>query len=159
AFDAGKVGDTHFLAMEYVEGADLAQRVLQAGPLPVVRACDYVRQAALGLQHAFEHGLIHRDIKPSNLLLTRVGPDGGEQIKVLDFGMARFQSESGPAVRLTQLGNLVGTLDYISPEQAEDPTSADIRADIYSLGCTFWFLLTGEPPFPGKDVVEKLAAR
>jgi formylglycine-generating enzyme required for sulfatase activity/tRNA A-37 threonylcarbamoyl transferase component Bud32 len=153
ALDAGEAGGTHFLALEFVEGADLATLVRQRGPLPVELARDCVRQAALGLQHAFERGLVHRDVKPSNLLLTRDG-----QVKVLDLGLARrHQADEGEAsTTLTREGAVMGTLDYIAPEQALDAHSADIRADLYSLGCTLYFLLTGRVPFPGGSATEKL---
>jgi serine/threonine-protein kinase len=169
AFDAAQVGATLYLAMEYVPGMDLG-RLLQAhGPLPVDRACDYVRQAALGLQHAHERGLIHRDIKPSNLLLaTEPGspiedkkkpiPLAGT-IKVLDLGLARLQFDGGDERRrLTQEGEVMGTPDYMAPEQVRDSRQADIRSDIYSLGCTLYHLLAGQPPFPTGSIVEKLLA-
>jgi serine/threonine-protein kinase len=151
AHDADEVDGTHFFAMEYAEGTDLARLVKQQGPLPVARACDYVRQAALGLQHAYEHNLIHRDIKPSNLLLTR-----GGVIKVLDMGLARLEQADDDSSTLTQEGVVMGTPDYIAPEQALDARLADIRADIYSLGCSFYFLLTGRPPFPSGTLMQKL---
>src|SRR5262249_52269921 len=131
AYESGQDGETHYLAMEYVEGQDLAQRVKEEGPQPIPAACEYIRQAALGLQHAHEKGLVHRDIKPGNLLLQR----GSGVVKVLDFGLARFASETRTAGNVTQLGRVVGTIDYISPEQAGDPRKADIRSDILSLGC------------------------
>jgi serine/threonine-protein kinase len=159
AHDADQVGNVHFLAMEYVEGTDLAWLVKQSGPLPVAQACEYARQAALGLQHAHEKGLVHRDIKPGNLLLTRTGPEATPLVKILDFGLARFESEAGRKTRLTTLGNLVGTVDYVAPEQAENARTADIRADIYSLGCSLYYLLIGQPPFPGDNVVEKMTRR
>lgn len=150
AFDAEQAGEAHFLVMECVEGSDLAKYVKHVGPLPVSEACAYIRQAALGLQHAHERGMVHRDIKPQNLMRT---PEG--QIKVLDFGLARFVREStvGP---LTQADAVMGTPDYMAPEQANDIRSADIRADVYSLGCTLYFLLAGQPPFPGGTLTEKL---
>ncbi len=165
AFDADQAGDTHFLVMEYVEGASLAKRVQECGPLPVREACDYVRQAALGLQYAWERGMVHRDVKPQNLMLT---PDG--QVKVLDFGLARFAAEAAPAASssaaaaapgpaaLTQVGAVLGTPDYIAPEQAVSPQTADVRADVYSLGCTLYDLLTGQPPFPDGTALEKVQA-
>jgi serine/threonine protein kinase len=159
AYDAGKVGDVCFLAMEYIEGSDLARLVRDEGTLSVDRACEYIKQAALGLQYAHEQGLVHRDIKPSNLLLTKPDRRGRCSVKVLDFGLACFASAANSRGRLTQAGKLMGTVDYISPEQAEDASKADIRADIYSLGCTLFFLLTGRPPFDGTDVVERLSAR
>ena len=164
AYDAEQAGDVHFLVMEYVEGASLARLVDAQGPLPPARACDYVRQAALGLQHAFERGMVHRDIKPHNLMLTP-----GGQVKVLDFGLARFAQESrpagashcpeaaaapgAPAESLTQIGAVLGTPLYMAPEQVRDAHAADTRADIYSLGCTLYALLAGRPPFPeGTDL-------
>jgi tRNA A-37 threonylcarbamoyl transferase component Bud32 len=155
AHDADHVGDTHFFAMEFVEGTDLARLVHQKGPLPVAEACDYIRQAALGLQHASERGLVHRDIKPGNLLLTKKG----NTIKVLDMGLARLQQTSetiAPALSLTVEGSVMGTPDYIAPEQAHESHSVDTRADIYSLGCTLYFLLTGQVPFPGGTLMQKL---
>ncbi|HEY7309418.1 MAG TPA: serine/threonine-protein kinase [Gemmataceae bacterium] len=176
AYDADQAGDSHFLVMEFVEGTTLARLVEQQGPLPVAQACDAVRQAALGLQRAFEHGMVHRDIKPHNLMRT---PQG--RVKILDFGLARLVSEAGaggtgvspvagldrrdadptdePASpSLTQLGMLMGTADYMAPEQAADAHAADIRADIYSLGCTLYYLLTGQTPFPEGTVLDKLLA-
>jgi WD40 repeat protein/tRNA A-37 threonylcarbamoyl transferase component Bud32 len=157
AYDAEQAGGVHFLVMEYIEGANLAQHVRDHGPLPVPQACIYVRQAALGLHHAFTKGMVHRDIKPQNLLLT---PQGW--VKVLDFGLARFVRETaapadGEAAGLTHSGAMMGTPDYMAPEQANDPHTADIRADLYSLGCTLYFLLTGEPPFPKGTLVQRLA--
>ncbi len=159
AFEVNQAGETPFLAMEFVEGIDLAKLVQQSGPLPIARACDYIRQAALGLQHAHEKGLVHRDIKPGNLVVSRPLPDEPPLIKILDFGLARFESESDQGGRLTQLGKTLGTVDYMAPEQAQNARNADIRADIYSLGCTLFTLLTGKPPFPGEDVAERIGAR
>jgi serine/threonine protein kinase len=153
AHDAEQAGNCHFLVMELVDGIRL-DRVLEGhGPLPPVVACAYARQTALGLQHAHEHGMVHRDIKPQNLMLTRKG-----EVKILDFGLARFVSENGSPPSLTECGELNGTPDFMAPEQAEDARSADIRADIYSLGCTLYTLLTGQPPFPGRSHVEKVVA-
>jgi serine/threonine protein kinase len=154
SYDAEQAGDLHFLVMEFIEGTSLARLVEDRGPLPVSLACDYVRQVALGLQHASEHGLVHRDIKPQNLMLT---PNG--QVKILDFGLAGFVSENGPVGSLTELGQGLGTPDYVAPEQIRDTHSADIRSDIYSLGCTLYFLLTGQPPFPEGSVSQKVAAQ
>ncbi|TMQ30597.1 MAG: serine/threonine protein kinase, partial [Planctomycetota bacterium] len=153
AHDADQAGDVHFLVMEFVDGTSLDRLVHERGPLPVAEACAYVRQAALGLQHAFERGMVHRDLKPANLMLT---PEG--KIKILDFGLARFASESGPSTALTEPGTVVDTPDYMAPEQALDPRQADIRSDIYSLGCTLYYLLTGHPPFPEGTVIQKLMA-
>jgi hypothetical protein len=153
AYDAEQAGDLHFLAMELVEGMSLSELLERQGRLSVADACSYVRQAALGLQHAFEKGMVHRDIKPHNLMLT---PEG--QVKVLDFGLARFVSETTQAGGLTQAGMVMGTPDYMAPEQARDARAADIRADIYSLGCTLYSLLTGERPFPDGDYIQKVMA-
>ena len=154
AHDADEVDGKHFLTMEYVEGTDLGKLVKQQGPLPVATACDYVRQAACGLQHAHEQGMVHRDIKPSNLLFAKGhGPDA---IKLTDLGLARLRMED--ANEQTKPGAMLGTADYIAPEQASDASRVDIRADIYSLGCTLYFLLAGQPPFPGGTTMEKMFA-
>jgi eukaryotic-like serine/threonine-protein kinase len=156
AHDADRVVGTHLLVMEYVEGAsDLSQLVKKDGPLPVPQACEYVRQAALGLQHAYERGLVHRDIKPANLLLTA----DGSLVKVLDMGLARLDRpahEEDKGSTMTQEGALLGTPDYIAPEQALESHTVDIRADLYSLGCTFYYLLTARVPFPGGTLLQKL---
>jgi serine/threonine protein kinase len=144
----------HYLAMEYVEGTDLARLVRDKGPFPIAAACDYVRQACLGLQHAHERGLVHRDIKPPNLMLTPQGV-----VKILDLGLARLvrlSPDDGSSEDLTGLGALMGTPDYLAPEQASDAQKADIRADLYSLGCTLYFLLTGKPPFSGGSFADKV---
>jgi serine/threonine protein kinase len=153
AIDADEIGGAHFFVMEYVEGTDLAKLVKQTGPLPPALASDYIRQAALGLQHAHQMGLVHRDIKPANLLLTKKGV-----VKLVDLGLARRQNveEAAASTALTQVGSILGTPDYIAPEQARNSSNADIRSDLYSLGCTLYFLLTGEPPFPGGALTEKL---
>ncbi len=150
---ADEVNGTHFLVMEYVEGTDLAKVVRKQGPLPPEKACDCVRQAALGLQHAHERGLVHRDIKPANLLLSKDGV-----VKILDMGLARLGQNAGDqtAGELTQEGSVMGTPDYMAPEQAEESHTVDIRADIYSLGCTLHHLLTGEAPFSGGTLIQKL---
>ena len=156
-YDAGQVNDVHFLAMEYVAGIDLAQRVAKKGPLPVAEACEYIRQAALGLQHAHERGLVHRDIKPANLLLAKTAT--GVVVKVLDMGVARVHGteETDDAQQpLTQDGSVMGTPDFMAPEQAKNSRKIDHRADLYSLGCTLFYLLTGKVPFPGGTTVEKL---
>ena len=147
AYSAMRLGPSLVLAMEYVEGFDLAKVVKTKGPLPIAHACYFIHQAALGLQHAHERGMVHRDIKPANLILAR---DGKKAIvKVLDFGLAKVTSEGQTDSSLTREGQMVGTPDYIAPEQIRDAKSADIRADIYSLGCTLYYLLTGGPPFRG----------
>jgi protein kinase-like protein/WD40 domain-containing protein len=153
AFDAEQAGDTLFLVMEFVPGTDLARLVQERGPLPCAEACRYIRQAALALQHAHERGMVHRDIKPHNLMLT---PDG--EIKVLDFGLARFvlAQPLASTSQLTKEGLFMGTADYVAPEQARDAHQADIRADVYSLGCTLYHLLTGQVPFPAGTVLDKV---
>jgi serine/threonine-protein kinase len=165
AYDAGPIGETYFLAMEYVEGVDLDRLVRRSGPLSAPEACDYVRQAALGLQHAHERGLVHRDIKPSNLFLARSKGPGAPAgvVKLLDLGLARFrEGTQGPseavATRIvTPVGAvLMGTPDYMAPEQANDFHAADIRSDVYGLGCTLFFLLTGRAPFAGVTLAQKL---
>jgi serine/threonine-protein kinase len=196
-FDADEINGTHFIAMEYVDGQTLEKMVRTQGPMSIRQACEYMRQSALGLQHAYEVGLVHRDIKPSNILVAqKSGGDvakssarvarpslvtvrdrdrmsqsatsssrlsqGWGQIKILDMGLARLtdgadedrpQQEHTP---LTRAGALLGTPDFIAPEQARDARQVDIRADIYSLGCTFYYILTGKPPFPGGTDVQKL---
>jgi formylglycine-generating enzyme required for sulfatase activity/serine/threonine protein kinase len=158
-YDADRVGNTHFLAMEYVPGTDLGRLLKEQGPLPLAVACEYVRQAALGLQHAHEQGLVHRDLKPQNLMVTRAGPGRPAVIKITDFGLARFASEATDEAGLTPTGQWMGTPEFIAPEQARDSKSADIRADIFSLGCTLFRLLTGESAFPGQTSAEKISAR
>src|SRR5262249_48276731 len=153
AFDAEQVGGLHFLVMEYIEGVNLAEHLARAGPLPIVQACHAVEQAALGLQHAHDRGMIHRDIKPQNLML-----DKGGVVKILDFGLARFAREHSPTgqPRLTGTGVVMGTADYIAPEQTRGSRGVDIRADIYGLGCTLYHLLAGRVPFPDGTAVDKM---
>jgi serine/threonine protein kinase len=164
AYAALQIGKLVALAMEYVEGEDLAKVVQGRGALPVANACDYAQQTALGLQHACDKGMVHRDIKPQNLILAQ---DGNRHIvKILDFGLAKATCEKAGASRtlleanrkLTKLGAMMGSPQYIAPEQIMDAARADIRADIYSLGCTLYFLLTGRPPFQRKTLDELLQA-
>ncbi|MFO0808024.1 MAG: serine/threonine-protein kinase [Gemmataceae bacterium] len=152
AYEAETAGQLTVLAMELIDGTCLASFVEGGRRLPPATACDYVRQAAHGLQYMHEHGLMHRDIKPQNLMVTRRGT-----VKILDVGLAR----SGDMVetRVTQSGECIGTPDYIAPEQATDTRSADIRADIYSLGCTLYHLLSGQKPFRGASVLNVVTAR
>jgi len=155
AHDARKIDGTYLLVMEYVDGIDLAEVSRRLGPLAIAEACELVRQAALGLQYAHEHGLVHRDIKPSNLMLhpSNQTPGGAAAaVKILDLGLALLIEERRDAAvegELTTAGHPMGTADYIAPEQADDAHSVDIRADVYSLGCTLYKLLTGRAPFSG----------
>jgi serine/threonine-protein kinase len=155
-----------FLAMEYFEGEDLDRIIASRGPLPIATACDYVRQTALGLQYIHERGLIHRDIKPGNLLITPPPADvpRGQRpehwgiVRILDLGFVLLQR---PGIhdtqgQLTKKGFLLGTVEYTAPEQAENPHDVDIRADLYSLGCTFYEMLTGRVPFPEPNPFKKL---
>lgn len=157
AFDADEVDGIHFLAMEYVDGVNLSELLKRHGPLPVPEACELIRQAAIGLQHAFEHGLVHRDVKPGNLMLNRLGT-----VKLLDLGLALLQGNPlADTGELTGTGQLMGTVDYMAPEQAENTHDVDIRADIYSLGATLYALLTGSAPFAGRrydTLLKKLTA-
>jgi serine/threonine-protein kinase len=147
--DAGEVAGRHFVALEYIEGEDLSRLVRRFGPLPVATACDYARQAALALQHACERGVVHRDVKPHNL---RLEADTG-RVKLLDLGLARAP---GVEAACGSAGRLMGTPDYVAPEQCIAGAEVDCRADVYSLGCTLYFLLTGRPPFPDGSAEEKL---
>jgi len=153
AHDAEQAGQMHYLVMEYIDGVSLADLVRKRGALPTLPACNYAMQVAQGLQHAFEHGMVHRDIKPHNLMRTKTGV-----IKILDFGLARLQDKADARDAITIHGSRLGTPDYIAPEQARDPSSADIRADIYSLGCTLYYLLSGQVPFEGTTATEKIIA-
>lgn len=153
AHDIDQDGSLHFLVLEYVDGTSLHEIVKKHGPLVVPRACHYIAQAAHGLQHAHESGWIHRDVKPGNLLLDRTGT-----VKILDMGLARYFAP-GPSNLTEQIGGTVlGTADYLSPEQAVNSSEVDIRSDVYSLGATLYFLLTGHAPFETGTVAEKLLA-
>ncbi len=158
AYDAGQIDGRHYLAMEYIDGPNLEELVRMQGPLPVGLACELIRQAAAGLQHAYELGMLHRDIKPANLLVT--AQQALPQVKILDFGLARLHDPStvraGSQTILVHQNTVLGTPDFISPEQARDVHKVDIRSDLYSLGCTFYWLLTGDVPFPGGNTLEKL---
>jgi len=155
-YTAMEMGDLMVLVMEYVKGEDLAKLVKAKGRLPVPNACYYTHQVTLGLQHAFEKNMVHRDIKPQNVILAKEGKK--HLVKVLDFGLAKVVRERGDQFELTGQGQMLGTPDYIAPEQPMDATNADIRADIYSLGCSLYFLLSGHAPFKGKSLFEILQA-
>ena len=142
AHDAGEADGQFFLVMEFVEGATLSSLVCSVGPLDVANACEIIRQAAVGLHHAHEHGLVHRDVKPSNLMLTTTGV-----VKVLDLGLARLQAEACGDGDATASGQIMGSADYMAPEQGSNSRDADARADLYALGCTLYFFLAGRPPF------------
>jgi formylglycine-generating enzyme required for sulfatase activity/serine/threonine protein kinase len=150
AFDSRLEGDVFYLVMQYVEGADLHSVVRERGAIEVERAVDYVLQAARGLSYAHSQGVVHRDVKPSNLLLDKHGV-----VKVLDVGLARLDGASS-IEGLTGTSEIMGTVDFMSPEQSSDAHDVDVRSDIYSLGCTLWFLLTGRPTYDGDTLVKRL---
>lgn len=143
AFDAGEDGNVHYLVTEYVPGTDLRRVVRSNGPLKMHQAAGIISQAALGLQYAHDSGLVHRDVKPGNILVT---PDG--QAKVSDIGLAAWMMNPDDDPKA---GKIVGTADYLSPEQIRDPRSVGPSSDIYGLGCTLYYAVTGKVPFPGGD--------
>ena len=154
ALDAGEENDKFFLVMELVQGEDLGQISKCEGELPCEEVLDYITQAAVGLQYAHDEGIVHRDIKPHNLLLSTDGT-----VKILDLGLVSLQrAEDSIDDSLTGQNQIIGTVDYMSPEQAKDVHSVDPRADIYSLGCTMFRLLTGKIPYPGNSTIERLLA-
>jgi len=161
-FDAGEIDGRSYIAMEFVDGIDLSHLVKEFRALEVAEACEYVRQAALGLHHAHEAGFVHRDIKPSNIVVAGeryiLGATEPAIVKILDMGLIRsvgFDSD-GDRHDLTRSGTVVGTPDYMAPEQAKNSSTVDHRADLYSLGCTLYFLLAGRPPFPDGNPIEKI---
>jgi len=177
AYDADEAKGVHFFVMEYAAGPNLFELLKQRGPLPIGLACELMRQAALALKYANEKGIVHRDIKPANLLVTNLAGSPGRAepadsnadppaspaltpvLKILDFGLARLHStktSGGADTILSKTGTLLGTIDYISPEQANSIHTVDIRSDLYSLGCTFYHLLAGRVPFPSDTPLEKL---
>lgn len=149
-FDVGSHGDWHYIVFEYIEGTNIRDLVTRNAVLPIDDAVFYTCELADALQHAADRGIVHRDIKPSNIL---IGQDS--KIKLVDMGLARSES-LGLSEDMTASGVTLGTFDYISPEQAKDPRDADLRSDIYSLGCTLYFMLTGSPPYPGGTMLQKL---
>ena len=161
AMDAGEVNGRHYLVMEYVSGIDLARLLKKLGPLPIAAACELIRQAAVGLDEAHAYGMVHRDIKPSNLMLCRSPGRRPPIVKILDLGLALLSDAHAPETGLTSTGQVMGTLDYMAPEQGGDSKSVDIRADLYSLGATLYRLLTGEVIYHGQKYetpVQKMMA-
>ena len=151
-YGAGEAEGYLYISMEFIEGTDVQELVTKHGVLPVKRSLDIIRQMGRALDHTGTMNLAHRDIKPSNLLIR---PDG--LVKLTDLGLARFideQTETG----ITRAGYTVGTVDYMAPEQARNSKAADVRSDIYSLGCTWYFMLTGQPPYPEGSVTNKISA-
>jgi serine/threonine-protein kinase len=147
----GEDGGWHYIVFEFIEGINLRDLVQRDGPIAVADAVSYMLQLGDALSHAARRDVVHRDIKPSNVLVT---PEG--KAKLVDMGLARLHQVEQADNDLTASGVTLGTFDYISPEQARDPRSADVRSDLYSLGCTFYFMLTGRPPFPDGTVLQKL---
>lgn len=152
AYDIDFEKDQHFIVMEYVQGRDLQNIVKAQGALAIEDACRYIIQSAEGLQHAHDSNLIHRDIKPANLLVDERGV-----VKILDLGLALFANSELASLTIAHNENVLGTADYLSPEQALNSHQVDHRADIYSLGCTLYFLLTGHPPFPDGTLAQRIA--
>jgi serine/threonine-protein kinase len=152
AYDIDHEKDQHYIVMEYVRGRDLQGMIKDDGPLPLDVACRYMVQAAEGLEHAHEIKLIHRDIKPANLLVDERGV-----VKMLDLGLALFSNSEMASLTIAHNENVLGTADYLSPEQALNSHQVDHRADIYSLGCTLYFLLTGHPPFPEGTLAQRIS--
>ena len=150
-FDLDTAGAIHFIAMEYVDGIDLHAKVKRDGPLPIREAAEYIRQAAIGLQHAHEEGLVHRDIKPANLILDTRGT-----VKILDLGLALAGGDEDGSLTREHDEKVLGTADYLAPEQATDSHKADRRSDVYSLGCTLYYLLVGKAPFASGKLAERL---
>lgn len=151
-YEVGQENDVHFLALEFVEGIDLFEHIQRKSKLDSEEARQILIQAARALDHAHKQGIVHRDIKPGNFLLA--DPDGEMVVKLTDMGLARASRDE--EFRMTNPGSTVGTVDYISPEQAKDSSAADIRSDIYSLGCTLFHMLAGTPPFAQGSLTERL---
>lgn len=152
AHDIDNQGDTHYIVMEYVDGDDLQTIVKKKGPLPFDKVANYMAQAAHGLQHAHDVGLIHRDIKPANILINSAG-----KVKILDLGLALFTDEAQSSLTIDFNDKVLGTADYLAPEQALNSHKVDHRVDLYGLGCTMYFLLTGHAPFPEGTIAQRIA--
>jgi eukaryotic-like serine/threonine-protein kinase len=152
AFDIDNENDTHYIVMEYVDGLDIQSLVKKHGPLSFDQVADFTLQSAAGLQHAHDRGLIHRDVKPANLLVNSQGV-----VKVLDLGLALFADEEQASLTMEHNDKVLGTADYLAPEQAINSHNIDFRADIYSLGCSMYFMLTGKPPFPEGSIAQRIA--
>lgn len=151
-YESGEADGQLYIAQEYIEGTDVQKLLKKRGKLPVARTLEIVKQVTRALDHAFRQGIVHRDIKPSNMLIKRNGT-----VKLADMGLARSVDEAVDT-GLTRVGTTVGTVDYMAPEQARDSKSADVRSDIYSLGCAWYHMLTGKPPFPKGSLTNKLYA-
>ena len=154
AYEAGKINRIRYLVMEYVEGENMLARVKRKGPLPVDECIRSILEAARGLDYAHQKGVIHRDIKPSNLLRDK----STARVKVLDMGLARVDEPDEDEIRLTMPGQMLGTARFMSPEQVEDARKADVRSDVYSLGCTLYFLMRSKAPYSGETVAHTLMA-
>ena len=150
-YDVGEHNGWNYIAFEYVDGQNIRDSVIRDGPLPVATAISYAMQASEALNHACDRDVVHRDVKPSNLIVTQEG-----QVKLVDMGLARLHQVESSDEDLTESGMTLGTFDYISPEQGQDPRSADIRSDLYSLGCSLYYMLTGKAPFPHGTALQKL---
>ena len=162
AFDANQIGDRCYLVLEYVDGPNLHEFVKEKGVLPVSQACEFIRQVAVGLQYAHDLGMVHRDIKPANMLVQKpMGRSNVQTVKILDFGLARINAPEAGEYKgqdsiLAAKSSIMGTPDFLPPEQARDLHAVDGRSDIYSLGCSLYYLLTKQVPFPGGTQIEKL---
>jgi serine/threonine protein kinase len=151
-YDSGEADGYFYIALEFVDGIDVQDLMMRKGVLSAKRSLDIIKQVTLALEHAYEQNIVHRDIKPSNLMIKRDG-----SIKLADMGLARSMDDSDSA-GITRAGTTVGTVDYMSPEQARDSKSADSRSDIYSLGASWYYMLTGKPPFPEGDLLNRITA-
>jgi serine/threonine protein kinase len=154
ATDAGYSAGNYYLVTDYIKGTDLGERVKRNGPLPIDDACRTIAQVALALQHVHDAGLIHRDVKPSNIMQCDDG-----KVVLIDFGLARFMDLANPGAGMTQYGHFVGTPDFVAPEVVTGDSEIDNRTDIYSLGCSLYVLLTGQPPFGDRHTTPSAKAQ